>query len=202
MKLTIIRQAHFTHPRSMDNKALRQLVKSNFDVAVRRMDNFTLAGLAAVAKLKLEVSNPDTSSLVSCAPYFSVELVQKLIIDGHSGKSIRPLDFVSTVGNAANFYIAKEFNIHGSNLFLGADKQALEKALLVSSIEVISKPSQRVIILLWQETQSERNCYALLAQNAESTAIADIENFSFDAIRNASNATPFVIDIREPNSQF
>ncbi|MFT2091840.1 hypothetical protein [Paraglaciecola sp. 2405UD69-4] len=202
MKLTITSQAYFSHPRTMSNKALRQQVKDDFDVAVRRMDNFTLSGLAAIAKLNLDIANPEKVSLVSCAPYFSVELVQKLIIDCQNGKSIRPLDFVSTVGNAANFYIAKEFEIHGSNLFLGAGTNAIDKALMVSAIELASKVQQKVVILFWQETPTERSCYAMLAENPVEEIAPIVTDLSFENISQASYTIPYTLDLQHKLASF
>ena len=203
MKILVVNQARFSHIRSVQNKALRQSVKDEFDVSVRRMDNFTLTGLAAVAKLNLSLSNTENVSLISCAQYFSVELVQQLIIDGLSGKSIRPLDFVATVGNAANFYIAKEFAIHGSNLFLGADKQTLEKTLMMGALELASHPKQQVVIVLWQETQTHRNCQAMLLQNIDLAVHNNIQTLNIAEITDAIQPdSPFVLDLGTLNSLF
>ncbi|WP_158972332.1 hypothetical protein [Paraglaciecola sp. L3A3] len=193
MKLTVAKQASFCHARDVENKDLRRQVKDEFAVAVRRMDNFTLTGLAAVAKLGIEFSNPDDFSLVSCAQYFSVELLQQLILDVDAGKSIRPLDFVATVGNAANFYVAKEFAIHGSNLFLGADQQAIEKTLLISALELTTTPQQQVIALVWQETQDQRTCHAMLLQTAKQDETA--QTVTAEDLIAGKISTPFVLEV-------
>lgn len=201
MKLKVLKQASFCHARNMQNKELRRLVKDEFNVAVRRMDNFTLTGLAAVAKLRSEYTETgsflktpsEKISLISCAQYFSVELLQQLILDVQAGKSIRPLDFVSTVGNAANFYIATEFAIHGSNLFLGADQQAIDKTLLISALELSTNIEQQVIALVWQETENQRSCHAMLLQHAADNE--QVCNLDSAALLAGNTATPFVINV-------
>lgn len=162
MQVTLFDYACFSHSRVLDNKSLRKQVKQKYAVEVRRLDNFTLCALAAVAELKTEIQAYSDLSLISCAQYFSIELIQQMLQDLEKNRAIRPLDFVATVGNAANFYIAKEFSIDGSNLFIGADENALNKSLILSALETNSNKEAAVILLVWQETELERFCHALL----------------------------------------
>lgn len=162
MQVTLFNYACFSHSRAIDNKSLRKQVKQKYAVEVRRLDNFTLCALAAVAELKTEIKAFKNLSLISCAQYFSIELIQQMLLDLENNRAIRPLDFVATVGNAANFYIAKEFSIDGSNLFIGADEGALKKSLLLCALEAKSEKEAGVILLIWQETELERSCHALL----------------------------------------
>jgi hypothetical protein len=162
MEMTLFNYACFSHSRTLDNKSLRQQVKQKYAVGVRRLDNFTLCALAAVAELGTDVKAFNKLSLISCAQYFSIELIQQMLLDLKQNRAIRPLDFVATVGNAANFYIAKEFSIDGSNLFIGADEDALKKSLLLSALETKSDKEAAVILLVWQETEQQRFCHALL----------------------------------------
>lgn len=162
MQVTLFNYACFSHSRAIDNKSLRQQVKQKYGVGVRRLDNFTLCALAAVAELGDEIKAYKKLSLISCAQYFSIELIQQMLQDIKQNRAMRPLDFVATVGNAANFYIAKEFSIDGSNLFIGADEDALTKSLLLSALEIKTDKEAAVILLIWQETEQQRFCHALL----------------------------------------
>ncbi|WP_339724011.1 hypothetical protein [uncultured Paraglaciecola sp.] len=162
MQITLFNYACFSHSRDIDNRSLRQQIKQKYAVGVRRLDNFTLCALAAVAELGTSKAAYKKLSLISCAQYFSIELIQQMLLDLKQNRAIRPLDFVATVGNAANFYIAKEFSISGSNLFIGADVDALKKSLLLSALEAQSDKEAAVILLIWQETELERVCHALL----------------------------------------
>ncbi|MBU3003508.1 hypothetical protein [Paraglaciecola arctica] len=162
MQITLYNYACFTHSRALDNKSLRQQIKQKYAVAVRRLDNFTLCALGAVAELGTKNLDFKKYSLISCAQYFSIELIQQMLLDLKQNRAIRPLDFVATVGNAANFYIAKEFSIGGSNLFIGADTDALKKSLMLSALETNADVEAAVILLIWQETELERVCHALL----------------------------------------
>ncbi|MBL4576260.1 MAG: hypothetical protein JKY51_09225 [Opitutaceae bacterium] len=165
--MTLFKYASFSHERTLDNKSFRQQVKQKYGLAVRRLDNFTLCALGAVAELGDQVQTFKSLSLISCAQYFSIELIQKMLLDLQKNVAIRPLDFVATVGNAANFYIAKEFSINGSNLFIGADEDALTKSLLLSALETQSNNEAAVILLIWQETEQQRFCHALLLGNTQ-----------------------------------
>ncbi len=196
MQLTILEQARFCHPRNLDNKVLRRQVKDRYAVTVRRMDNFTLCGLAAVAELGETLKTFKHLSLFSCAQYFSIELVQQMLIDIQAGKAIRPLDFVSTVGNAANFYIAKEFSINGSNLFIGADEQAFEKTTLLGALEATDEPQSAVVLAIWRETPDERCCNTLLVRcvRASDKIYPVIEGLSKVSELSAVT-TPFVLQL-------
>ncbi|MDU0353040.1 hypothetical protein RS130_03005 [Paraglaciecola aquimarina] len=195
MKVTVLKQASYCHDRTVENKTLRRQIKDEFGVAVRRIDNFTLSGLAAVAKLNADLQQSDKLALISCAQYFSVELLQQLILEVHAKQSIKPLNFVSTVGNAANFYIAKEFAMHGSNLFVGADQQAIEKTLLISALTLAEAENQQAVALIWNETQTHRHCHAMLLENAHADCIA--KRFTAEQLLSGSIATPFILDIND-----
>lgn len=194
MKLTILKQTSFCHPRHIDNKTLRRQVKEQYSVGVRRLDNFTLCGLAAVAELGDSLKSFEQLSLFSCAQYFSIELVQQMLIDIKAGSAVRPLDFVSTVGNAANFYIAKEFSINGSNLFIGADEQAFEKITLLSALEATDEPSAAVVIAIWRETQDERCCHVFLVRGVTASDKTYPTFQGLDKVNDVSTlSTPCVI---------
>ncbi|WP_016956393.1 hypothetical protein [Catenovulum agarivorans] len=165
MKIEIIAESQFAHARDISNKALRAELKNTFGINGRRLDNFTLAGLAAAKKLMLSCTKSPTG-LIGCAEYFSVELLQGLLADIAQGQAIRPLDFVATVGNAANYYIAKEFNITGLNLFIGASSQSEDKLLTLAATELSSNPSQKLLLLNWHEDAEQRLCKARLVQTA------------------------------------
>ena len=167
MKLTLLNYACFSHSRDQDNKSLRKQVKQQYGVAVRRLDNFTLCALAAVAELGDDITRYKKLSLISCAQYFSIELIQQMLLDLQQNRAIKPLDFVATVGNAANYYIAKQFAIDGSNLFIGADENALNKSLVLSALEADSDKDAAVVLLIWQETEQQRSCHALLLSETQ-----------------------------------
>ena len=196
MQLTVLKQASFCHQRNIDNKALRQQVKDNYGVTVRRLDNFTLCGLAAVAELGEARKSFQQLSLFSCAQYFSIELVQQMLLDVQAGKAVRPLDFVSTVGNAANFYIAKEFSINGSNLFIGADEQALEKTALLSALEANDERQSAVVMAIWRETSKQRYCHALLVRAVQDPDHAYPVHQGLNSTHQLSAiTTPFVMQL-------
>ena len=92
MQVTLFNYACFSHSRAIDNKSLRQQVKQKYGVGVRRLDNFTLCALAAVAELGDEIQAHKKLSLISCAQYFSIELIQQMLQDLKQNRAMRPLD--------------------------------------------------------------------------------------------------------------
>ena len=150
MQLTLLKYANFSHSRDIDNKNLRQQVKQKYGVAVRRLDNFTLCALAAVAELGGDIHHYKKLSLISCAQHFSIELIQQMLLDLQQNHAIKPLDFVATVGNAANFYIAKEFAIDGCNLFVGADKARFRKQVVPGDKLVLKASINTVKRGIWK----------------------------------------------------
>ena len=197
MQLTLLNYASFSHSRDIDNKSLRKQVKQHYGLGVRRLDNFTLCGLATVAEMGEDIKGFSSLSLISCAQYFSIELIQQMLVDLQHNRAIKPLDFVATVGNAANFYIAKEFSIAGSNLFVGADKNALSKSLLLSALESQTDHQAAVLLLIWQDTEQQRICHGMLLrqtqlQDSHYPHIADLKQL--DDI--AELALPSVLSIK------
>ncbi len=163
MIFTIVDGAHFSHQRGLTNKALRQQLKAEFGIQGRRLDNFTLSGLAACHLLfnKLPVEcGQETLSLFSSSQYFSIERLQALLTEIDQEMSIKPLDFIATVGNAANFYIAQQFNLLASNLFIGTSEHAFYKSACLASCDVMLEPEQSSIFVIWQDNVDCRQCFA------------------------------------------
>ncbi len=154
----------------VSNKEIRKAVKVLTGFEVRRMDSFTLVGLEAIYglfnKLEKEFSITDkllknkTLGLYGVAEYFSTELLQGLLISVKDQEEIRPVDFISTVGNAANFYIAKLFDINGPNIFSGASKNAFDTTSLLANTDLSLGLIDYAVILVWQETEDVKGCEA------------------------------------------
>lgn len=171
MQFKLVDYCQFSHPRAMTNKALRQQIKSELGISGRRIDNFTLSALAAVQLLFQKTQpNPHALGLISSAQYFSIELLQNLIQEIEQGHAIKPLDFVATVGNAANYYIAKQFAMNACNLFLGISENAFYKSSLLAASELKQDPSLQIILVQWHESETERSCTASLLSAAETAS--------------------------------
>lgn len=151
-------------PRDMTDKEVRRLVKEDTNFSVRRLDNFTLISLNAVYRLLLNNPTSKTLALYSGAEYLSVGLFQSVIEAMHAKEAIRPFDFIATVGNAANFYLAKEFNIKGPNIFIGASKNICLKTSLLAEIDLNLGHSQQAIIVIWLQTEDDWLCHAFIIE--------------------------------------
>ncbi|XPF95692.1 hypothetical protein ACM9HF_06665 [Colwellia sp. RE-S-Sl-9] len=165
----------------LSDKDIRSLVKNETDLPVRRLDTFTLLSLLAVYRLfnnssELYKKSSKPLSLYSAAEYLSVELFQSVITSMKNNESIRPFDFIATVGNAANFYIAKEFNIKGPNVFIGASEQPFMKSCALAEMDFLEGHSSQGIVIVWSITESSRQCYAFIIEKCETGIIGKIDN--------------------------
>lgn len=156
----------------LSEKDIRSLVKNETDLSVRRLDTFTLLSLLAVYRLfnnsaELFTQSSKPLSLYSAAEYLSVELFQSVIMSLNNNESIRPFDFIATVGNAANFYIAKEFNIKGPNIFIGASDQPFLKSCALAEMDFLEGHSSQGIVIVWSITENSRQCYAFIIEKCE-----------------------------------
>lgn len=158
----------------INNKALRKQVKQITGFEVRRMDNFTLVALQAMQSLfnsnELQSLNFTHCQLglYGVGDYFSVELLQSLVLSVEQGDDVRPLDFISSVGNSANFYLAKQFAITGVNLFTGASKNAISRTELLAQNDLSLGLVDYAVIVHWQEDEVTRQCSVrLLGKNAK-----------------------------------
>ena len=159
----------------MTDKEVSSRVKTETGFSVRRLDNVTLMSLNAVYRLMANNKTSPQLSLYSAAEYMSVELFQSVIQAMENNEAIRPYDFIATVGNAANFYLSKAFNIHGPNIFIGASKHSLLKTAMLAECDMALGHSQQAIIVIWHIDNDshigsrERRCHALLIEQATET---------------------------------
>lgn len=193
MTLNVLNYAIVDEPRDKTNKQLRQELKYDFAINGRRLDNFTLTAMKAVAKIAPSLNSENRYALFSAAQYFSLELLQSLLLDLAQNTPLKPLDFVATVGNAANYYLAKQFNLEATNLFLGCTDNKLSKTLLVAELDLSEQNSDAAIIVIWQESEKTRRCYALLVELAPQQA-TNVNAHELIAQLDAGAKTPFVVN--------
>lgn len=148
--------------RTLTNAELRKQVKSDTGLSVRRLDNFTLTGMLCVFQLLGGNKMSLECGLYAGAEYFSIELLQTSLINQQQNIPLRPLDFIATVGNAANFYIAKEYNLTGPNNFIGVSELAIEKLLWLCNADFKRSTIEQAVVMVWHETNDERVCTSLL----------------------------------------
>lgn len=154
-----------TLDKATDLKVLRQQIKQETGLQVRRMDAFTLIALLAVYRATKDVGVNKRSGLYSCADYFSSDLMQAMLIDIKNQQAIKPLSFVASVGNAANYYLASAFNVGGPNIFLGSDDQAVTKSKLLAEADIQAGLIDTAIIVVWQENDIKRQCTVKIIEN-------------------------------------
>ncbi len=180
----------------LSDKEVRQMVKSETACSVRRLDNFTLISLNTVFRL---VNNNCLSSelaLYSSAEYLSVDLFQSVITSLKNDEALRPFDFIATVGNAANFYLAKEFNVSGPNVFIGASQQPFFKSALLAQSDLNLGHAQQAIIVVWHCSDTERVCHAFAVEKSLENKI-DIQLINVDEVMRSEQALlcPLYVDL-------
>jgi len=158
---------HF--PSSMSDKEIRGFVKEETGFSVRRLDNVTLIALSAVDRLVKGNETAEHLALYSGAEYMSVGLFQSVIHAMENDEAIRPYDFIATVGNAANFYLTKEFDIRGPNIFIGSSENTLLKNCLLAEVDLTLGHCQQAIIVIWHINDEEQRCHTLLVEQAKET---------------------------------
>ncbi len=167
--LRIIGHATASFSNSVPDKELRSLVKTETGLSVRRIDNFTLLSLLATYRLfnqnNLLKTLTGNLSLYSVAEYLSIDLFQSVIINMHNNEPIRPFDFIATVGNAANFHLAKTFNIKGPNIFIGATQFPFTKSCLLAELDLHEEHATQAIIVVWTIKNDHKHCHAFAIEN-------------------------------------
>jgi len=163
-RLHEVAQSLVEYKSSLTGKELRKQVKQITGFEVRRMDSFTLIALQAVFELfeqehvKALALNDSQLGLYGVGDYFSIELLQSLVLSIEEGDDVRPLDFISSVGNSANFYLAKQFNICGVNLFTGASSNAIERTQVLAQNDLSLGIVDYSVVVHWQQNEHCRQC--------------------------------------------
>lgn len=163
-----IAQSSVVFEATLSSKELRKKVKQTTGFEVRRMDAFTLIALQAMYELFQQESvkalalNKSQLGLYGVGDYFSIELLQSLVLSIEEGEDVRPLDFISSVGNSANFYLAKQFTIRGVNLFTGARCTAVERTQTLAQNDLALGIVDYSVLVHWQQNECVSQCTASL----------------------------------------
>lgn len=131
-------------------------VKQKIGSAPRRTDRLTLLSLLAAKPLKhllhsscgLYVAsvNPDEKNMQEL---LNAVCIQKL--------APKPFQFVNSVSNAAGFYLAKELQLEGPNLFIGSNDNVWNNLLMLAKLDLACTVKQALLI----------NCINLAAPRIE-----------------------------------
>jgi len=165
-KLQEIAHSLVEYESSLTGKELRKQVKKITGFEVRRMDAFTLIALQAMyelfeqEKVKALALGQHQLGLYGVGDYFSIELLQSLVLSIEEGEDVRPLDFISSVGNSANFYLAKQFTIRGVNLFTGASNDASKRTQLLAQNDLALGIVDYSVMIHWQQNEAVSQCNA------------------------------------------
>ena len=116
---------------------LRALTKDVTGKPVRRVGRFIQLGLIGAARcVGTATLSPDTAVYLTSRRgdlEVTIEVMEELFRDGHAPK---PLSFINTVSNAACYYVARHFELHGRSCFVGGGHLALKSALNLALLEM------------------------------------------------------------------
>lgn len=116
---------------------VRALVKDVTGKPVRRVGRFIQLGLIGAARCVGGAAlPPDTAVYLTSRRgdlEVTIEVMEELFRDGHAPK---PLSFINTVSNAACYYVARHFELHGRSCFVGGAHFAFETALDLALLEM------------------------------------------------------------------
>ncbi|MBU2871610.1 hypothetical protein [Colwellia sp. E2M01] len=198
MKKLILKAHESVHfAGDLSDKDIRNIVKNETGLSVRRLDRFTLIALNAVDRLIKRNETSKHLALYSAAEYMSIELFQSVIFALENNEAIRPYDFIATVGNAANFYISKEYKINGPNVFIGASENILLKTALLAETDIELGHCQQAVIVIWQINNKERSCHALLVEQIEDNS-KEITNEWHSTLNSCNDLLELTADTKLP----
>ena len=160
--MKIIAKTLVEHDMATPLKNLRRSVKSLTGFDLRRMDSFTLVAMQATYLLLKDFTPKGSVGLYGVANYFSVELLQSLIKSVEQKQDIRPFDFILSVGNAANFYLAKQFEMNGPNIFLGSSSDPKKSIFELIGADASFNLIDYAVFISWMENETRLECHAKL----------------------------------------
>jgi hypothetical protein len=116
---------------------VRALTKDVTGKPVRRVGRFIQLGLIGAARcVGAAKLPPDTAVYLTSRRgdlEVTIEVMEELFRDGHAPK---PLSFINTVSNAACYYVARHFELHGRSCFVGGGYFSFESALNLALLEM------------------------------------------------------------------
>lgn len=116
---------------------LRTLTKDTTGKQVRRVGRFIQLGLIGAARCVGTARLPADTAVYMTSRRgdleVTIEVMEELFRDGHAPK---PLSFINTVSNAACYYVARNFELHGRSCFVGGGALAFETALNLALLEM------------------------------------------------------------------
>jgi hypothetical protein len=116
---------------------LKPIVKATLGQPIRRIGRFISLALIGAARCVGEAKPPPETAV-----YFTtgsgdfevtVEVMEHLFRDGFPPK---PLSFINTVSNAACFYVAKQFGLHGRSTCMGNRAFGFETVLQLALLDL------------------------------------------------------------------
>lgn len=163
-----IRQIHQFTSNEMDDKSLRQQLKTH-GVDARRLSRFTQLTLLGALPLKPYLT--EKSGIYLGAPFNSPSKFDKMFRQLTEQNLPSPLDFMANINNAATFQLAQTLQIRGNSLFLPVNQhtlwQPLQLALL--DLEQDAMPSALVgWVMEADNRQQEGACFWVVSKEAES----------------------------------
>lgn len=116
---------------------LKPIVKATLGQPVRRIGRFiSLALIGAARCLDGRTPPPETAVYFTTGSgdfEVTVEVMEHLFRDGYPPK---PLSFINTVSNAACFYVAKQFGLHGRSTCMGNRTFGFETVLQLALLDL------------------------------------------------------------------
>lgn len=116
---------------------LKPLLSDLPPTTLRRIGRFIQIALIGVRRCVGDASPPPETAIFFTTGRgdfeMTVEMMEHLLRDGEAPK---PLSLINSVSNAACFYVAKHFGLHGANVCVGASHFSFESALQLSVIDL------------------------------------------------------------------
>ncbi|MDM7857007.1 hypothetical protein [Thiopseudomonas acetoxidans] len=171
------------------DKQLKTLLREHFSSLPRRIDRLAWQALLTAAPL--------TQHLVSsCGIYLAADYPSGDTMTGLLNSVCiqklqpRPFEFVNSVSNAAGFYLAKQLDVQGPNLFISAGPQVWQQLLQLAYCDVQAKNCQQALLIVCRGNEQVQ-LQAVLVQNQHNQLLAAD---SFAQLSSGLTVTQLVLD--------
>lgn len=173
----------------ISDKQLKTLLREQFFNLPRRIDRLAWQTLLAAA--------PFTQNLVSnCGIYLATDYPSGDTMNGLLNSVCiqklqpKPFEFVNSVSNAAGFYLAKQLDVQGPNLFISAGNQVWQQLLQLAYCDFQAENCQQALLIVCRGN-GHTQLQALLIQNQQQQLLVSGE---FDQLSAGVEVTRLNLD--------
>lgn len=154
----------------ISDKQLKTLLREHFSNLPRRIDRLAWQTLLATAPLAEHLTP-------NCGIYLATDYPSGDTMAGLLNSTCiqqlqpKPFEFVNSVSNAAGFYLAKQLDVQGPNLFISAGPQVWQQLLQLAYCDVQANNCQQALLVVCRGNEQVQ-LQAVLIENQHNQFLA------------------------------